>query len=146
MQGTTMGFQPASTLRSRTYLGLIVAQFLAAFNDQCIHASAMFYAIHKEFLTEAQAAGMIGLAGHRSVGGIRASLYNAVDLEACETLASFLNDFALERAPGKKIITIGDAHAGTNEAASLEDPKRRAAELSTPLKEQRAFLRRQFPV
>src|SRR5207244_3180612 len=55
MQGTTMGFQPASTLRSRTYLGLIVAQFLAAFNDQCIHASAMFYAIHKEFLTEAQA-------------------------------------------------------------------------------------------
>src|SRR5207244_6031131 len=55
LQGTAMGFQPASTLRSRTYLGLIVAQFLAAFNDQCIHASAMFYAIHKEFLTEAQA-------------------------------------------------------------------------------------------
>src|SRR6266851_8157276 len=50
-----MAFQPASTLRSRTYIGLIVAQFLAAFNDQCIHASAMFYAIHKEFLTEAQA-------------------------------------------------------------------------------------------
>jgi MFS family permease len=50
-----MAFQPASTLRSRTYIALIVAQFLAAFNDQCIHASAMFYAIHKEFLTEAQA-------------------------------------------------------------------------------------------
>src|SRR5215831_1890247 len=50
-----MGFQPASSLRSRTYLALIVSQFLAAFNDQCIHASAMFYAIHKEFLTEAQA-------------------------------------------------------------------------------------------
>src|SRR5215831_6625367 len=50
-----MGFQPASSLRSRTYLGLIVAQFLAAFNDQCIHASAMFYAIHQELLTEAQA-------------------------------------------------------------------------------------------
>jgi MFS family permease len=50
-----MAFQPASSLRSRTYIGLIVAQFLAAFNDQCIHASAMFYAIHKEFLTEAQA-------------------------------------------------------------------------------------------
>jgi MFS family permease len=41
-----MIFQPAKTLRSRTYLGLIVAQFLAAFNDQCIHASAMFYAIN----------------------------------------------------------------------------------------------------
>src|SRR5215467_4965391 len=55
MQGTAMGFQPASSLRSRTYIGLIVAQFLAAFNDQCIHASAMFYAIHQGFLTEAQA-------------------------------------------------------------------------------------------
>ncbi len=50
-----MAFQAASTLRSRTYVGLIIAQFLAAFNDQCIHASAMFYAIHKGFLTEAQA-------------------------------------------------------------------------------------------
>jgi MFS family permease len=50
-----MAFQPATTLRSRTYLGLIVAQFLAAFNDQCIHASAMFYAIHKGALTQAQA-------------------------------------------------------------------------------------------
>src|SRR5215467_983462 len=55
MQGTAMGFQPASTLRSRTYLGLIVAQFLAAFNDQCIHASAMFYAIHKEYLSQRDA-------------------------------------------------------------------------------------------
>src|SRR5262249_49279641 len=54
-KGSPMAFQPASTLRSRTYLALIVAQFLAAFNDQCIHASAMFYAIHEEFLTEAQA-------------------------------------------------------------------------------------------
>src|SRR5215471_7362989 len=54
-QGTTMTFQPASSLRTRTYIGLIVAQFLAAFNDQCIHASAMFYAIHMEFLTRAQA-------------------------------------------------------------------------------------------
>jgi MFS family permease len=50
-----MAFQPASTLRSRTYIGLIVAQFLAAFNDQCIHASAMFYAIHKEYMSERDA-------------------------------------------------------------------------------------------
>jgi phosphoserine aminotransferase len=37
---------------------------------------------------------MIGLAGHRSVGGIRASLYNAVEPEACQALASFMSDFA----------------------------------------------------
>jgi MFS family permease len=47
-----MTFQAATTLRSRTYLGLIVAQFLAAFNDQCIHASAMFYAINHGVLRE----------------------------------------------------------------------------------------------
>jgi MFS family permease len=39
-------FQPADTLRSRTFLGLLIAQFLAAFNDQAIHASAMFFAIN----------------------------------------------------------------------------------------------------
>jgi phosphoserine aminotransferase len=37
---------------------------------------------------------MIGLTGHRLVGGLRASLYNAVPLGACRTLASFMADFA----------------------------------------------------
>jgi phosphoserine aminotransferase len=51
-------------------------------------------ALEKQFVSESQAAGMVGLAGHRSVGGIRASLYNAVPPEACQALASFMNDFA----------------------------------------------------
>jgi len=46
---------PADTLKNRTFWGLIVAQFLAGFNDQAIHASAMFFAIHQRILTEAQA-------------------------------------------------------------------------------------------
>jgi MFS family permease len=50
-----MLFQPADTLRSRTFVGLLVAQFLAAFNDQAIHASAMFFAIHRKTLTQADA-------------------------------------------------------------------------------------------
>jgi phosphoserine aminotransferase len=37
---------------------------------------------------------MIGLKGHRSVGGIRASTYNAVSLEAVEALTAFMADFA----------------------------------------------------
>ncbi|TWG29582.1 phosphoserine aminotransferase [Geobacillus sp. C56-T2] len=45
------------------------------------------------FLAEAKERGFIGLGGHRSVGGCRASIYNAVPLEACEALASFMNDF-----------------------------------------------------
>ena len=48
-------FEPADNLRSRTFLGLLVAQFLAAFNDQAIHASAMFFAIKQGALDEAQA-------------------------------------------------------------------------------------------
>src|SRR5262245_48253818 len=48
-------FQPADNLRSRTFLALLVAQFLAAFNDQAIHASAMFFAINTSTLSEAGA-------------------------------------------------------------------------------------------
>lgn len=50
--------------------------------------------LEKRFVAEAQAAGMVGLAGHRSVGGIRASLYNALSLEAAEALAGFMDEFA----------------------------------------------------
>src|SRR5947199_2535545 len=50
-----MSFQPAGSLNTRTFIGLIVAQFLAGFNDQAIHAMAMFYAIHTGILTEADA-------------------------------------------------------------------------------------------
>jgi MFS family permease len=42
-------------LFSRTYVGLLIAQFLAAFNDQAIHAAGMFYAINTQTLSEAQA-------------------------------------------------------------------------------------------
>jgi MFS family permease len=48
-------FQPADHLHSRTFLGLLVAQFFAAFNDQAIHAAAMFYAINLGVMSEAHA-------------------------------------------------------------------------------------------
>lgn len=50
-----MGFRPSGTLRSRTFIGLLIAQFLAAFNDQAIHAAAMFFAFHTKLLNEKQA-------------------------------------------------------------------------------------------
>ncbi len=43
---------PAGRLTSRTFIGLLVAQFFAAFNDQAIHAAAMFFAINKQLMTE----------------------------------------------------------------------------------------------
>jgi len=49
--------------------------------------------LEKKFLVEAKAAGMGGLKGHRSVGGIRVSMYNAVTLEGVEKLAKFMEAF-----------------------------------------------------
>ena len=51
-------------------------------------------ALEEQFVAAARQAGMVGLKGHRSVGGIRASLYNAVELAWAEALASFMDDFA----------------------------------------------------
>ncbi len=48
----------------------------------------------ERFVKEAKAKAMVGLKGHRSVGGIRVSTYNAVQLEWVEALASFMEDFA----------------------------------------------------
>ncbi len=50
--------------------------------------------LEKKFVAEATAANMIGLAGHRSVGGIRASIYNAMTQEGCAVLANFMGEFA----------------------------------------------------
>jgi len=49
--------------------------------------------LESKFLSEAKNAGMVGLKGHRSVGGIRASIYNAVTLESVEALAGFMKEF-----------------------------------------------------
>ncbi|MBX7135236.1 MAG: 3-phosphoserine/phosphohydroxythreonine transaminase [Fimbriimonadaceae bacterium] len=46
------------------------------------------------FVKEAKSNKLDGLKGHRSVGGIRASIYNAFPKEGCEVLASFMRDFA----------------------------------------------------
>src|SRR5882672_380582 len=54
--------------------------------------------IERKFATEAAAARLVGTPGHRSVGGMRVSLYNAVTLEAVETLTSFMREF--QRARG----------------------------------------------
>jgi phosphoserine aminotransferase len=54
-------------------------------------------AIEKEFGKQATAAGLIGTPGHRSVGGMRISLYNAVGLDAVEALTSFMKEFQRSR-------------------------------------------------
>ena len=49
--------------------------------------------LHGRFISEAEAAGLSSLKGHRSVGGMRASIYNAMPIEGIEALISFMQDF-----------------------------------------------------
>ncbi|HCI14439.1 MAG: phosphoserine transaminase [Gallionellales bacterium GWA2_60_142] len=49
--------------------------------------------MERRFLSDALEAGFSGLAGHRAIGGIRASIYNALTLSAVEQLAGFMEDF-----------------------------------------------------
>jgi phosphoserine aminotransferase len=50
-------------------------------------------ALDERFLTESQEAGLLNLAGHRSVGGMRASIYNAVTEASVDRLIEFMTDF-----------------------------------------------------
>ena len=45
------------------------------------------------FLEETKKAGMLGLKGHRSVGGLRASIYNALPVEDVQALADLMKEF-----------------------------------------------------
>lgn len=47
----------------------------------------------KDFLAQARTKGFVGLNGHRSVGGVRASTYNALPPDACHALAAFMREF-----------------------------------------------------
>ena len=54
-------------------------------------------AVEKEFAKGAAAASLVGTPGHRSVGGMRISLYNAVGLDAVEALVAFMREFQRTR-------------------------------------------------
>jgi len=51
-------------------------------------------ALDGKFLAESEAAGLLALKGHRSVGGMRASIYNAMPVEGVKALIDFMKDFA----------------------------------------------------
>ena len=50
------------------------------------------------FVKEAAAAGLVNLKGHRTVGGMRASIYNAMPMEGVEALVTFMKKFEKENA------------------------------------------------
>ncbi len=54
--------------------------------------------LDKAFLAGADEQGLLNLQGHRSVGGMRASIYNAVSIEAVEALVAYMQTFEKEHA------------------------------------------------
>ena len=50
-------------------------------------------AMEKKFIAEATKAGFLNLKGHRSVGGMRASIYNAMPIEGVKALVDFMDRF-----------------------------------------------------
>jgi phosphoserine aminotransferase len=56
--------------------------------------------LERQFLARAQAAGLSGLAGHRALGGVRASVYNALTPAAVQTLVAFMQEFQCHTRAG----------------------------------------------
>jgi phosphoserine aminotransferase len=70
--------------------------------DQRSHMNVTYVlpseALTDEFVKTATKNGMVGLKGYRTVGGIRASIYNAMPVEGCKALAQFMKDFASKKS------------------------------------------------
>jgi phosphoserine aminotransferase len=54
--------------------------------------------LNQAFLDGAKAAGCINVKGHKAVGGMRASIYNAMPLQGVQALVEFMRDFEKRRA------------------------------------------------
>ena len=54
--------------------------------------------LNAKFIKEAEEAGFVNLKGHRSVGGMRASVYNAMPVEGCKKLVEFMKKFEEENS------------------------------------------------
>ena len=75
---------------SAFYRGTAVKEFRS---DMNITFRLPSEALEETFVKEASALKMKGLKGHRSVGGIRASIYNAFPMEGVDALVAFMKDF-----------------------------------------------------
>ncbi|HIT33067.1 MAG TPA: 3-phosphoserine/phosphohydroxythreonine transaminase [Candidatus Faecousia intestinigallinarum] len=75
---------------SRLFRGTAVAKDRSLMNVPFVTGDA---ALDAQFVREAEEAGLVNLKGHRSVGGMRASLYNAMPLAGVERLTDFMAEF-----------------------------------------------------
>ena len=76
--------------QSSFYLNTIPSEYRSHMN---IPFQIVDESLHGQFVAEAEAAGLSSLKGHRSVGGMRASIYNAMPIEGIEALIGFMKEF-----------------------------------------------------
>ena len=87
-----------STLDTLSHLYTVVpSKSVRSRMNICFRVANGDEAVEKAFVKGAEAKGLLGIKGHRSVGGIRASNYNAVSVAAVEKLVRYLEEFARER-------------------------------------------------
>ena len=76
--------------RSKLFKGTVVKEDRSLMNVPFVTGDE---ALDAKFVKEATAAGFVNLKGHRSVGGMRASIYNAMPIEGVEKLVAFMEEF-----------------------------------------------------
>ncbi|MDY2634142.1 MAG: 3-phosphoserine/phosphohydroxythreonine transaminase [Prevotella sp.] len=78
--------------RNRLFRGTVAEEDRSLMNI-CFVMKDEYKELEKEFFDFATERGMVGLKGHRSVGGFRASCYNAMSIEGCNALVQCMKDF-----------------------------------------------------
>ncbi len=81
---------------SRMFRGTVNPEDRSIMNV-CFVMKPEYQELEKDFLEFAQGRGIVGIKGHRSVGGFRASLYNALPIESVKVLVDAMNDFQATR-------------------------------------------------
>ena len=78
--------------RNKLFRGTVAVEDRSLMNV-CFVMNDEYKELEKEFADFAAAAGMVGIKGHRSVGGFRASLYNAMPIESVKALVQTMQEF-----------------------------------------------------
>ncbi|MDE6503242.1 MAG: aminotransferase class V-fold PLP-dependent enzyme, partial [Muribaculaceae bacterium] len=78
---------------SRMFVGTVTAPEDRSIMNVCFVMKPEYKELEKDFIAFATERGMVGIKGHRDVGGFRASLYNALPMESVDALVACMKEF-----------------------------------------------------
>ena len=82
---------------SRMFEGTVTDPADRSIMNVCFVMAPEYKELEKDFIDFASGRGIVGIKGHRSVGGFRASIYNAMPLESVNVLVEAMKDFEATR-------------------------------------------------